>query len=225
MWYDYTIIRQKERLIMRSYYDNDNFFMRWFGKMADVLLLSLLWAVCCLPVVTMGAASIALYDAIARCVHGDQESPFKYFFRVFKTEFLRGLLITLVWAVLAFGLYIGYMYLYQMGKTNSAVGIYSMVYLGTMLIPVGIFAWLIALEARFQYGFFALHKAAATFAIVHLPTTGIALGILAVAVAILVFMPALIVLLPGIVVTFQSWFIEKIFKKYIGEEEQNDSAE
>ena len=210
---------------MRSYYDNENFFLRWFGKMADVVLLSLLWVLCSLPVVTIGASSIALYDAIARCVHGNHESPFKYFFHVYKTELLRGILITLVWAVLGVGLYLGYCFLQQWGQDSAVARTYAMVYLGTMLIPVSILVWLIPMEARFSYGFFGLHKAAATFAFVHLPTTGIALGLLLAAVVIAIFVPALIILLPGIVVTFQSWYIEKVFKKYIVEEADDDTAE
>lgn len=210
---------------MNTYYESENFFMRWFGKLADVVLLTLLWILCSLPLVTLGASTIALYDTIARCVHGTHDSPFKYFFHVWRKELLRGSLITLAWAALALGLYLGYMYLYQLGETNSLAAMYSMVYLGTMLIPAGIFAWLIALEARFQYGFFGLHKAAATFTIVHLPTTGILLGVVALAVAVSVFVPALLLVLPGIVVTLHSWFIEKVFKKYIGEEEPHDDAE
>lgn len=210
---------------MNSYYESDNFFVRWFGKLADVVLLSLLWAVCCLPVVTIGASTVALYDAIALCVHGKRESPFKYFFHAFKAELLRGMLITLVWAVLGFGLYLGYAFLHQWGKTSSLAATYSLVYLGTLLIPVGIFAWLIPLEARFQYGFFGLHKAAATYSLVHLPTTAILLAIAAVAVVIALFVPIMVILLPGIVMTFQSWFVEKIFKQHIGKEEQDDTAE
>ena len=210
---------------MRSYDDNENFFLRWFGKMADVVLLSLLWVLCSLPVVTIGASSIALYDTIARCVHGNHESPFKYFFHVYKTELLRGILITLVWAALGVGLYLGYCFLQQWGQDSAVARTYAMVYLGTMLIPVSILVWLIPMEARFDYGFFGLHKAAASLAIFHLPTTGIALAFLLAAVAISIFVPALIILLPGIVVTFQSWYIEKVFKKYIGEEADDDTAE
>lgn len=211
---------------MKSFYDTDNFFWRWFGKLADVLVLSLLWVVCCLPVVTVGASCIALYDAVARCIHGTKEHPYKYFFHVFKTELLRGIGITVLWAALGFVLALGYAYLYQWGKTSSLAAMYSIVYLGTLLIPVGVFAWLIPMEARFKYGFFGLHKAAASFTIIHLPTTGILLGILAVAVVIVVFVPALVILLPGLVVTFQSWFIEKVFKQYIDDEqeESDDTA-
>ena len=208
---------------MNSYYDNENFFLRWFGKLADVVLLSLLWVLCSLPLVTMGAASIALYDTIARCVHGKHESPYKYFFHVYKTELLRGSLITLLWAALGVGLYFGYCFLHQWGQDSAVARVYSMVYLGTLLIPVGILFWLIPVDARFSYGFFGLHKTAATFSLIHLPTTGIMLGILMGAAVITVFVPALIILLPGIVVTLQSYFTEKVFKQYIGEDEVADT--
>lgn len=210
---------------MNGYYESENFFMRWFGKLADVVLLSLLWTLCSLPLVTMGAATIALYDAVARCVHGNHESPFKYFFHVFMTELLRGILITLVWAALGFVLYLGYAFLLQWGKTSSVASVYSMVYLGTLLVPVAIFCWLIPIESRFGYGFFGLHKTAATFTIIHLPTTGIMLGITVVAAVITVVFPALAILLPGIVVTLHSHFAEKVFKQYISEEEQEEEEQ
>ena len=225
LWYHLFIIKKEKSVFMIGYSENENFFLRWFGKMADVVLLSLLWTLCSLPLVTMGTATIALYDAIAQCVHGNHESPFKYFFHVFKTELLRGILITLLWAALGVVLYLGYAFLLQWSKSSTVASVYSMVYLGTMLVPVAIFCWLIPIEARFSYGFFGLHKTAATFTIVHLPTTGIMLGITAAAALITVFFPVLIILLPGIVVTLHSYFAQKVFQKYIGEEEQDDSAE
>lgn len=209
---------------MHNFFNSDSFFWRWFGKLADVLVLSLLWVLCCLPVLTIAPSCIALYDTVARCIHGTQDSPYRHFFRVFKSELLRGIGITVLWAVVGFALLMGYNVLYTLGKENSFVSIYSMVYLATLVIPLGIFAWLIPLEARFSHSFFGLHKTAATFAIVHLPTTGILLGLLAVAIVIGLFVPVLVFILPGLVITLQSWFIEKVFKRYIPEEETTDDT-
>lgn len=200
---------------MNSFFDPDNFFWRWFGKMADILVLSILWMLCCLPIVTIAPACIALYDTVVRCVHGPEEHPYKHFFLSLKSELLRGIGITLLWGVLAFLLATGYNYLYYMGQSSQFAAIYSVVYLATMLIPVGILAWLIPLESRFSHSFISLHKTAATFAIVHLPTTAILIGLLVVAIALLLFFPILAILVPGLVVTLQAWFIEKVFKKYI----------
>lgn len=209
---------------MNKFFDPDNFFWRWFGRMADIAALSILWILCCLPIVTIVPACVALYDSIARCLHGTEEHPYKRFFLCLKSELLRGIGITVLWGALAFVLATCYNYLYYLGQTSEFFAMYSLVYLATMVIPVGILAWLIPLEARFSHSFISLHKTAATFAIVHLPTTAILLVLLAAAIVLLVFMPVLAILIPGLIVTIQSWFIEKVFKNYLPQEEADDDS-
>lgn len=209
---------------MDKFFNPDNFFWRWFGKSADIFVLSFLWLLCCLPIVTIIPSSIALYDAVSQCIHGDEEHPYRHFFRTFKSELLRGIGITVVWLVLGFLLVYIYGFLYEAGKTNQFAAIYSVVYLATMLIPLGILGWLIPIEARFSHSFLSLHKTAATFTIVHLPTTGIMLGLVVLAVVVGMFLPVLIPLLPGLLVTLQCWFIDKVFKLYIPEENADDNT-
>jgi uncharacterized membrane protein YesL len=223
VWYDVEYYnRMRDEFFMHNILNSDGFFWRWFGKLADVLVLSLLWVLCCLPILTIAPSCIALYDTVARCIHGTEDQPYRHFFRVLKNELLRGIGITVLWLAVGVALMFGYNVLYNVGKEHSFFAIYSMVYLATMLIPLGIFAWLVPLQARFTHSFFGLHKTAATFAIVHLPTTGIVLGILAAAIAIGMLVPVLVFILPGLVITLQCWFIEKVFKRYIPEEENND---
>ena len=42
------------------FFNPDNWLWRGFGRLADFFILSILWLVCSIPVVTIGAASIAL---------------------------------------------------------------------------------------------------------------------------------------------------------------------
>lgn len=209
---------------MRNFFNNDNFLWRWFSKIGDFLGLSVVWLLCCVPLITIVPSCISLYDSIAHCVQGDEDHPYKRFFHTFKSELLRGIVLTILWVLIAFLLSWGYQILYQMGQDSQLAAIYSLVYLGTMLVPLGVFAWLIPIESRFQHSFGSLHKAALTFAIAHLPTTGIILLVLIVSVALLMFFPALILLLPAIMVTIQCWFIEKVFKTYTPEENEDDTA-
>ena len=39
----------------------DNPFFRFMGKLGDLVILSVLWLLCCLPVVTIGASTTALF--------------------------------------------------------------------------------------------------------------------------------------------------------------------
>ena len=88
-----------------------------------------------------------------------------------------------------------------------------------ILTAVAALIWLIPLQSRFSYGFWALHKAAVSFAIVHLPTTGIALLVLLAAAALIALAPILGLVLPGLMVTIQCFFIEKVLKEYMDDEE------
>ena len=193
--------------------------LHWFSKIGDFFVLSILWLLCCLPVLTFIPGCIALYDSVAHCVLGEEEGSLSRFFRTLKKELLRGMLLSVVWAAIGFVLFYGYSILYQMGKESPAMAAYSLVYLFTMLIPLGILGWLIPVESRFEYRFLELFRVSAIYAILHLPTTILMLVCLIVALVIVSFLPVLGLLLPGITVTVQCRFVEKVFSKYIPQEE------
>ena len=91
------------------------------------------------------------------------------------------------------------------------------------MIPLGILAWLIPVESRFEHSFFGLIKAAVVYSICHLPTTVLLLVVFLLALVLVFLLPVLGVLMPAIAVTVQCWLIEKVFTKYIPQdEEEND---
>ena len=209
---------------MNTLNHRENPLLYWFGKIGDFFILSLLWILLCLPVVTFIPACIALYDSVAHCIHGTEDGCVNRFFRTLKRELLRGILLSILCLSIGFLLFYGYNILYQMGQENQALAAYSLVYLFTMLIPLGILAWLIPVESRFEHKFFELLRAAVVYSIGHLPITILLLVILALAVVLVLMLPVLAVLMPAITVTVQSWFIERVFKKYIPQEEEADDV-
>ena len=46
---------------MSKLFDLNNPFFSFLSKVADLIILSFLWFVCCLPIVTIGPSSSALY--------------------------------------------------------------------------------------------------------------------------------------------------------------------
>ncbi len=192
----------------------------WLSKIGDFFGLSIVWLLCCLPVLTFIPASVAMYDSVAHCVRGDEEGSVGRFFRTFKAEFWRGLLLSGLWLAVGYLLFWGYNILFQMSKETPTLATYSLVYLCSLVIPLGILTWMIPVESRFEHSFFGLVKASAVYAIAHLPTTVMLVVLFAVSAVALFFLLPLIVLLPAITVTIQSWFIERVFKKYIPQEEE-----
>lgn len=203
---------------MEQIFNPDNFLWRWCGKVADFFLLSCLWLLCCVPIVTIGASSVALYDAVAHCVRGPEGDTYKRFFRTFKAELLRGIGITAVWAVLTIILSTGYNYLCHMAEANQAAAIYAIAFGVSTLIPAGVLCWVLAVESRFAHSFTSLHKTAIYFAIAHLPSTAAITALLVLCGIGITYLPFLAMVLPAAMVYLQSWFIERIFGKYMPQE-------
>ena len=195
---------------------SDNFFFRWASKLGDFCGLSVVWLLMCIPIITIIPASIAMYSSIVNCVHGNEEGSVRWFFRSFKSELLRGLGLGVLWLVIVAILAVALLFL--MGQESQIGKIFSIVYMGSTLIPLSIMAWLIPTQARFEYSFTDLHKAAAYYAIAHLPTTALLLLALFAGVALMLCLPILLIVMPAIIVTVQCWLIEKVFVKYMDDE-------
>ena len=75
------------------------------GRVADVFFLTVMWAVCSLPVVTAGASTTALYYVSLKMAKNREGYLWKSFFRAFKDNFAQS---TVVWLVmLAMGAFLG----------------------------------------------------------------------------------------------------------------------
>lgn len=76
----------------------DNPFFGAMGKLGDVVLLNVTWAVCCLPVVTAGASTTALLYTARRMAAGEPCRIWRDFFRAFRQNWRQA---TAVWLLLA----------------------------------------------------------------------------------------------------------------------------
>ena len=209
----------------RKFFDPENNLWSWIGRIPEIVILSTLWVLMSLPVITLIPASIALYDAMARCTMGAEPGPVKRFWRTAKRELVRGLLMGIEW--LAFGaiFFFCYNYLLTTGQEIAFFKMYSILYLATMLVPLGVAVWMVPLQSRFYYGFWELHKEAATFCLMYLPKTAMLIGMLIGFTVLILLVPTtaiLILLIPGFMTLLQTLIIEPVFKQYVSEESEND---
>ena len=206
---------------MKSLAQPEGFVNKWLSRVGDFFCLSIVWLVCCLPLITIVPACVALYDAVANCVHGKEDHACKWFFSALRREIVRGILLTLLWLAIAAVLVGGYWIAGVLGK-GTAGTVFAMVYAGTLLLPLATLAWVIPIQSRYAYGFWELHRTALSFVVIHLPATAGILAITLVTAAVVAFFPVLAVLLPAIGVTVQCGMIEKVFGKYAADEETED---
>ena len=106
---------------MGSLFNLDNPIWRFMGKLVDVFILTLLWAVCCIPIITIGPASTAVYYVTLKLVRDEESYTVRSFFKSFKENFKQGSVIGIIMTLLlVFFLYDIYAY-FMMGTQISRI--------------------------------------------------------------------------------------------------------
>ena len=82
---------------MQSLFSPDSKFMQAMNRVADLLILNLLFLVTCLPVFTIGAASSALYTVCFRFDTDRERTAIRGYLRAFRENFRQG---TILWLIL-----------------------------------------------------------------------------------------------------------------------------
>ena len=82
---------------MLQLFSPNSTFGRWMGFFLDALLVSIAWAVCCLPVITIGASTAALHRVAHNWMKNRSECDLKHFFTAFGENFKGG---TAIWLIL-----------------------------------------------------------------------------------------------------------------------------
>lgn len=82
---------------MAKLFDFNNPVWKFMGRIADVFFLTLLWTVCSLPVITIGASTTALYYVALKMVRNQEGYIYKSFFKSFRENLVSS---TMVWLAL-----------------------------------------------------------------------------------------------------------------------------
>ena len=91
---------------MGRFFNMDNKFFVFMGKIADLCMLNLLCIICCIPIVTAGASLTALYYVTMKMVRNEEAYIFRSFFRSFKQNFKQATVINIIMLAAAALLYI-----------------------------------------------------------------------------------------------------------------------
>lgn len=99
----------------------------YMSKLAECMILSLLWIALSLPVITFGAATSALYYCVVKVVRKDEGSALKDFWHAFKSNLNQSTLVVLLaFAIGALVVVIGSAVYAVVPQANTLKNIYVM---------------------------------------------------------------------------------------------------
>ena len=98
---------------MNGFFNYDGFLVKILTKVMYVVSLNLLFLICSIPIVTIGAANTAMHTVLLRFHQGDDPHIMKGFFGAFRDNFKKATLVWLVMLALGGTLGLNYIVLYQ----------------------------------------------------------------------------------------------------------------
>jgi uncharacterized membrane protein YesL len=184
------------------------------STLVDVCGLSILWLFLCLPVVTIGPATAALYYTVVKCVRGRESGAFKYYLLSLRDNMKVGCAATLLCLLAGALLAGGYALMRANAASTSAAGVLFGAYYTALLLPAGVLCWLFPLLGRFTFGVRELFATALQLAVRHLPSTVVVTLLTAETAAFCIpnWWPALF--MPAVTALLSSFFLERVFQKY-----------
>lgn len=214
---------------MGNIFSADGLLGRILGRFTDLLTVSILWIICSIPIVTLGASTTALYTMTLRMVRGEEGKLTDGFFRAFRKNFKQATAIHIILLV------IGALIWFYRGIAGLLPGAMSAFFSGVSIM----FAVLWLMEAVFVYPVQArfentvkntmknawmmaagnLHVFLLAAAITALPAVTLFLN----TVLFIRTLPLWILAGPGAIAWLNSFLFHQCFKRYIPAE--SDSFE
>lgn len=194
--------------------------MKALSKFTDCIYLSVLFLVSCIPVFTIGTAATALYYTAYKVLRLDRGYVFREYITAFKDNFKQTTLVWLLTILLGTVLGIDWYVIGAYVQNEDALGALMVVLLVGMIV---LFAWafyLFPFMARFENTRRQSMKNAILLVVAHLPMTIVMLALAAVAAVLIYMIPLFLGLLPAVYAWIQSYILERIFRKYMTEEER-----
>ena len=202
-------------------------------KVANMIIVSLYWILCCIPVVTVLPACAALYHTVNKVIFGNGNGVTRDFFRAFKDALKPGVALSvimeLVGGLVVFGIYTG-------------LQIWDAGMFGTVYMAAGVLIGFVCLTtliyvapalSRFEGGISVILRLSMCFSMKNQFRSAWFAVLLGLAFWSVDFFPLLLLVMPALYTDLIRGGVEKVMTGYIkaaGLEdaetsEQNDTAE
>ena len=172
----------------------------------DIVTAGLLWLLCSLGVVTVGAASSALYYAVVKCIRHERGSLTKSFFKAFRRDFKTA---TLIWLIF---LAVGLLFAADVWIFSAVSALLGTIGKLLLLALLAFFPWVFAFVSRFSNTVGGTLKYCGYLALSHIGMTFLMTVELIGFGLVVWLMPPLIFILPGLVCLLLSLHIEPVFR-------------
>ena len=170
-------------------------FGAFLRVLCDLMVLNVLWLICCIPVITVGPATSALCCVSLKLARGEPTTTIRTFFEAMKQNFVQALLLGLIGLA---GLAIAVVdWLFALSQQGSLRTLYYVVGVIVSAVVLAYWAWVFALNAGFENSLRGTIKSGLSLAFVEPGKTLLIWIAFAIPVLCFLFLPEAVVIYIG----------------------------
>ena len=219
---------------MNKLFDLNSPFMRVLSRMADLVFLSVLWVLCCIPIITIGPATAAMYYVALKLARKEDIRVTSCFFQGFKNNFKQGVILNIIFLVVGTVIFLDYFIMSNAEGTAGMLTSTCFFVMGIWLLCIMFYAY--PLQAQFYNPIRRTLMNAAIMSMQKFPTTVIVFLLNMLPVILLLVSvdtmklviytaPFWVVLAPGLTAYLCSKRFIKLFDPYVNPEKEMEAEE
>lgn len=200
---------------MKELFHMDGTLYTAINRFGHMVILSVLFLIGCIPIITIGTSMTALYYATVKSVRSETGYPVKEFLRAFKINLGKGSLLTVLLMTWTAVLYMNraYMSTQVSGLALTMVMAYNVFF----ILTAGMMVYLFPVLSRFRMSIKGLLKLSFVMMVRYFYFTILVLIVFCAIVYLqIMFLPmATIFFVPGLYCYCLSFLIESVMKRYM----------
>lgn len=152
-------------------FNPDSRIMIFLSRVADLVILNILWLVCCVPVVTIGASTTAMYHVIRHWQKDSVSSIVRDFFQSFKADFKQATPVYLILLIPTAAVVMNAMMIFNPDNSAAVPSYLLVIWFISALILLFISSFVYPVMAFFADSIFKTLRNAMVLALANLPRT------------------------------------------------------
>ena len=161
---------------------NDYIVVRALGKIFVLMCLYILWLVCSIPVITVGASTTALYTVVLKMVKNEEGYILKDFLKAFKSNFKQSTIAWIMILMIGIICWVDQQIVSQIAEPMGMMMNVAVFIVGFIVLAVTIYIF--PLIARYENTLRAALKNAVLISIARLPYTLLMMTVLVAAIIV-----------------------------------------
>ena len=216
---------------MGKIFSLDSPFVQFMNRVADIMWLNILFVICCIPVITVGASVTAMYYVTLKMVRNEESYITKSFFKSFKLNFKQA---TVIWLILLFaGGLLFFDYAIMTGRfgvnieNSTLASIMQVLLIVVLIFYIFTSTFVFPVLSKFYNSIKNTIKNAFIMSIRHFPVTLSCIAIGIVVALLIIYVPIMLMfsifLLFSLAAYACSFLFVRVFDKYIPEQKDEDT--